>query len=812
MKKYDFNRGWTVRKAEAGFFPQDLAGEPVILPHDAMIWEKRSPDSPTESAGGWYPGGDYEYRKIWYVGEAEADQTFILDFEGIFNRGYVYVNGALAGNSSFGYEELFVDITPYLYFGAENVITVLAVNSDIPNSRWYTGSGIYRPVTLYTGGEIRIGVNDPKISTPEISEKMAVVKVETAVRYDGKTRKSITLKTEITDGQGQPVAEETSRLSLLAEDETVQTQRIYVRQPQLWSVDHPALYHCSVTLYDGETVLDTAESTFGIRSLALNPEDGLLINGEKILLRGGCIHHDNGPVGAATFARAEERRIELLKEAGFNSVRLSHNSSSKALLDACDRIGMLVMEESFDTWTQHKKPFDASLVFADIWEKYFEGIVEKDFNHPSVFMYSIGNEIQDVGTEDGARWSRRLTEKVRALDPTRYVTNAVNGLVAVMDHLPQVLDDLGIVLETEGNTMSDDVMNDTMTALLEHINRVSVHPDLEKNLKESYETLDLIGLNYMRDAYDQMKEYPNRVFYGSETFPPDIDLNWKKVKELPACLGDYTWTAWDYIGEAGVGIVTYDMPVTFAKPYPAYLAYCGDFDITGYRRPLSYFREIVFGQRKDPYLAVRLPEHYGQKAAHTPWAAPECVASWTWNGYEGRHCLVEVYADAPQVELFVNGTSYGRKPAGEENRFCAVFDVVYEPGEIKAAAYGEDGSGRIFALQTAGAEKQIRLTADRSSIAPCDLSYVTVEITDENGVLQADAACKVRLEIQGDGVIQGFGTGDPLSEENFFDPERTVFYGRALAVIRGGEKSGTVRLTAHAEGMPEAAVEIQVKE
>ena len=379
MKKYDFNRGWTVRKAEAGFFPQDLAGEPVILPHDAMIWEKRSPDSPTESAGGWYPGGDYEYRKTWYVGEAEADQTFILDFEGIFNRGYVYVNGALAGNSSFGYEELFVDITPYLYFGEENVITVLAVNSDVPNSRWYTGSGIYRPVTLYTGGEIRIGVNDPKISTPEISEKMAVVKVETAVRYDGKTRKSITLKTEITDGQGQPVAEETSRLSLLAEDETVQTQRIYVRQPQLWSVDHPALYHCSVTLYDGENVLDTAESTFGIRSLALNPEDGLLINGEEILLRGGCIHHDNGPVGAATFARAEERRIELLKEAGFNSVRLSHNSSSKALLDACDRIGMLVMEESFDTWTQHKKPFDASLVFADIWEKYFEGIVEKRF-------------------------------------------------------------------------------------------------------------------------------------------------------------------------------------------------------------------------------------------------------------------------------------------------------------------------------------------------------------------------------------------------------------------------------------------------
>lgn len=609
MLRENFNRNWKMKKVSVDLVASTMGGSTppkeicVTLPHDAMVMETRDAKSPAGGACGFYTGGDYEYTKVFHVDESEADLTFILEFEGIYNRGYVYVNGALAGTTHYGYTGTFLDVTPYLHFGADNVVLVKAMNSDVPNSRWYTGSGIYRPVYLYKGGSVRVEADGLLVSTPEVSAKMAAV---------------------------------------------------------------------------------------------------------------------------------------------------------KALLDACDRLGMLVMEESYDTWTQAKSQFDSSLVFKDNWEKDIEDIVRKDFNHPSVFMYSIGNEITNLGTADGAKWSRRLADKVHELDPTRYVTNAINGMITIMDNLPMVMVDLGLLTpeqlqamtvaasdgeDTEntaatesaaaGNAADDASkqerdaggINDVMTSLLGQMNYLSTHPDVEKSLSEAYGTLDLIGMNYMRDAYDQMKDYPNRIFYGSETLPPDIDLNWKKVKEYPACIGDYTWTAWDYIGEAGVGIVTYDGKLVFSKGYPAYLAYCGDIDITGYRRPLSYLREIVFGLRKAPYVAVQLPEHYGQEPMCTPWSLPACVSSWTWNGFEGKPCMVEVYSDAPEVELFVNQKSVGRLPAGEDHRFRAVFDTVYEPGEVKAVAYHADGGTESFCLRTAENENILTMTADRKKIGQDDLLW-----------------------------------------------------------------------------------------
>lgn len=813
MIKSDFNREWTVR---------NLAGAAAViqvtLPHDAMIFEKREKTNPAGAACGFFTGGDYEYTKQFHVDQTEAGQTFILEFEGIYNRGYVYVNGALAGNVQYGYTGLFVDITPYLYFGADNVITVKAMNSDVPNSRWYTGSGIYRPVFLYRGGAIRIDANGLRISTPEVAGELAAVKVETLIRNDRKNRKTVSVQTQIISREGRIVAQETAPVSLFHQDETHHIQRIYVEQPALWSDMHPNLYRCKVTVCDGDEVLDTAESAFGIRKLELNPVDGLKINGEKVLLRGGCLHHDNGPVGAAAFERAEERRIELLKEAGFNSVRVSHNSTSKALLDACDRLGMLVMEESYDTWTQAKSRYDSSLVFAENWEKDIEDIVRKDFNHPSVFMYSIGNEITDLNTPDGAKWSRALANKFRALDPTRYVTNAINGLIAVMGDLPSVIVDMGLMTKEQLQAMASDKegedgggINDVMTALFGQMNDLSAHPLVEERLKEAYGTIDLIGLNYMRGSYEKMAEKKNRVFYGSETLPPDIDLNWKKVKDLPSCIGDYTWTAWDYIGEAGIGMVTYQDKLTFQKPYPAYLAYCGDLDITGYRRPASYFREIVFGLRKAPYIAVQLPAHYGKQAMCTPWVTAETVSSWTWKGFEGKGCKVEVYSDAPEVELFINGRSIGRLPAGEENRFRAVFDTVYEPGEIRAVAYDTDGAKRVFSLRTADDNVSLDVKADRGEIRTDDLAYVTIELKDASGILHTTADRKVKVSVEGAGALQGLGSADPWSEENFYDTERTTYYGRALAVIRSGETQGTIKLHVEAEGADPVSVEIQVR-
>ncbi len=354
-------------------------------------------------------------------------------------------------------------------------------------------------------------------------------------------------------------------------------------------------------------------------------------------------------------------------------------------------------------------------------------------------------------------------------------------------------------------------INDTMTALMGAMNYLSSHPKVEEGLKEAYGTLDLIGLNYMRDVYDQMKQYPNRVFYGAETLPPDIAPNWKKVKELPACIGDYTWTAWDYLGEAGIGIVTYDGRLRFAKPYPAYLAYCGDFDITGYRRPMSYLREIVFGLRKAPYLAVQLPEHYGKEPMCTPWSLPVTVSSWTWKGYEGKNCVVEVYSDAPEVELFVNGNSVGRQPAGEAEQYRVLFETVYTPGEIRAVAYYEDGTTDSYCLHTAKDEVSLCLTPDRIKIGKNDLVYVAIELRDADGTLQTSADRKVCLKAEGAGAVQGYGSADPLSEENFFDESRTTCYGRAMAVIRSAEDAGIIRLTACADGLEETFAEVEAE-
>lgn len=825
MKKISFNNEWIVKKCVTDITEQMTGGgaafaETVVnLPHDAMVYEKRKADSPGGTAYGFYEGGDYEYTKVFYVEPEDCEKTFVLEFEGIFNRGRVYVNGAFAGSVHYGYTSLKLDITRHLVFGADNTVLVKVTNSDIASSRWYTGSGLYRPVWMHVGGPVRIAVDGLKIQIPDVSEKVSTVATSIAVEYDGKIQKPVVLKTVIKDAENRIVAEEKTKYTLMGDSRPVIRQRIYLKDANLWSVENPYLYTCEVEVCDGDMVLDQTASSFGIRSVVINPVEGMKINGESVLLRGGCIHHDNGPVGAATFARAEERRVEILKEAGFNAVRIAHNSSSKAMLDACDRLGMLVMEECYDVWTQSKSQYDYALDFADFWERDIEDMVTKDYNHPSVIMYSIGNEIQDLHIPDGAAWNRKIAEKVRELDNTRLVTNAINGLMSIMDNLPMVMVDLGLLsmeqlqamMNPDADAPSGDI-NDMMTAMLGMMNVLTTHKDVKEKLAEVYGALDLCGFNYMRGVYDIYKdEFPNMVYFGSETLPPDIDLNWAKVKEIPACIGDFTWTAWDYIGETGVGIVEYDKPKAFKKPYPAYLAYCGDIDIIGHRRPISYYREIVFGVRKDPYLSVQLPEHYGRKPACTPWVETESVSSWTWKGFEGKPCKVEVYSDAEEVELIVNGVSAGRLPAGEENRFKAIFDTVYEPGKVEAIAHYANGETRSFELQTAGEQIQLEVNADRTELTAGDISYLAISLKDNKGVLNTAADRKITVSVDGAGILQGLGSADPYSEKNFFDTERTTFYGKALAVVRAKNEAGQIKVTVSAEGCEPVSCEISVK-
>ncbi|GAA1748928.1 glycoside hydrolase family 2 TIM barrel-domain containing protein [Nonomuraea bangladeshensis] len=776
MIRTSFNEGWQVRPKVNPF--AELAGvvvpyQDVTLPHDAMITQTRVP-SEDGAAGAYFPGGVYEYRKTFFVPEEHRGKRIAIEFEGVYRDATVHINGDYAGQRPYGYSQFHIDADRFLRFGQDNEIRVEARAHQ--DSRWYTGAGIYRDTWLLVGEVVRIPSDGVRITTPDIDAERAVVEVATTVVNDSIAIHTADLVTELRDAAGAVVASGTSKVTVLPGQPATVRQRLYVRDPLLWSVEAPALYTCEVRLAD----LDSERVTFGIRSLRLDPQHGLRINGESVKLRGACVHHDNGVLGAATFARAEERRVRILKEAGFNAIRISHQPMSKAMLDACDRLGMLVVDETFDVWTSAKSPYDYSLNFPEWWERDIEAMVAKDYNHPSVIMYSIGNEIPETGTPSGAAWGRRLAEKVRALDGTRYVTNAINNMLAVMSELGAFMQQAA---EDEGAGI-----NTLMADAGDAMNAVAVSDLVTERTAESYAVLDVAGMNYSDSRYALDREkFPDRIILGTETFPTRIDRNWALVQQYSTVIGDFTWTGWDYLGEVGIGRPQYVSPdgerPPHNAPYPHQTADCGDIDITGHRRPASYYREIVFGLRTEPYLAVRRPEHHGKTFAGSPWAWSDTLASWTWPGHEGAPITVEVYAAADEIELLLNGRSLGRQPV---ERFRTAFETTYEPGELVAIAYRDGAETGRDLLRSATGPVRLRAEADRLTISADggDLAYVTLTLTDADGIPYTSADRPVRLEVSGTGVPAGFGSACPSTEERFDAAERRTHDGRALAVLR----------------------------
>lgn len=817
MNRSSFNDNWTVGP-KSGFFSEitgkSVQPQSVTLPHDAMIARKRR--KPGEGGGeghhlnsiGYYPEGEYDYKKTFFVPEAYKDKRVTIEFEGVYANAMVYVNGDFAGQYPNGYTNFYIKVDRFLKYGEDNEIKVVAMNYK--DSRWYTGAGIYRNTKLIVGNLVHISLDGVKVSTPDIDPDRAVLSIATVVENEGLHTRTVNVHTEIVDADGIVVAGDIAPTTIFAGENATLRQRLYVKLPKLWSVDDPNLYTCRTRIVDGGELFDEEATTFGIRSLSLDPDRGLRINGEVVKLRGACIHHDNGVIGAATIDRAEERRVQLLKQAGFNALRSAHNPMSKALLDACDRLGMLVMDESYDMWTSTKSDHDYALHFPVWWERDIEAMVDKDFNHPSVILYSIGNEIPETGRSVDSVWGRKLAEKIRSLDPTRFVTNSINFMVAIMDEFKKMRGDSGSQRGDEGiNTMMNNMKN--MMAAITSSELATT------KTAESFAYVDIAAYNYADARYVQDRErFPNRVIVGGETYAENIDKNWKLVKENGHVIGDFTWTGWDYLGEAGVGKTTYD-PSELASGafgfYPWYIAWCGDIDITGNRRPVSYYREIVFGLRRDPYVAVQRPEHYGKQAITSMWGWSDSVSSWSWNGFEGKPVKVDVYADAEEVELLLNGKSIGKAAVGEAQRYKTEFETVYEPGELVAVAYaGGRETGRMT-LRSAIGEVRLKAEADRAVIEASDkdLSFVAISLVDGNGNLYNTADRKVAVRVEGPGLLQGFGSANPKSEENFFDTERTTFDGRALAVVRP-TGSGRITVTVTAEGCASQTVEIEAFE
>ncbi|MFB4420794.1 glycoside hydrolase family 2 TIM barrel-domain containing protein [Streptomyces sp. QL37] len=806
MIRTSFNDSWQVRPKANPF--AELSGQvvpyrSVTLPHDAMIEQNRvAPAGEVTmegAAGAYFPGGVFEYRKTFDVPEGYRGKRIILEFEGVYRDAAVYINGDYAGQRPYGYSQFRIEADRFLKYGEANEIRVEArAHRD---SRWYTGAGIYRDTWLLVGEQTHLAPDSLRITTPDVDHARAVVEVVAEVVNQSFAVRTLDVLTAITTGSGEVVASDVSRVTVLPGEPAVLRQRLYVQRPDLWSTESPALYACGVTLKEGAEQVDEAGTTFGIRTLQLDPEQGLRINGETVKLRGACVHHDNGPLGAATFARAEERRVEILKEAGFNAIRISHQPMSRAMLDACDRIGVLVVDESFDVWTSGKSEFDYSLSFPEWWERDLGAMVAKDFNHPSVIMYSIGNEIPETGSPFGALWGRRLAEKVRSLDPTRYVTNAVNGMLAVMSELG-ALQQQALDQAAEEGAGINTLMADAGDAM----NAVSSSELVTQRTAESFAVLDVAGMNYAEARYALDRElFPNRVILGTETFPTRIDGNWRLVEGNSHVIGDFTWTGWEYLGEVGIGRARYAGPDepqhAHNGPYPYLVAGCGDIDITGHRRPASYYREIVFGLRSEPYIAVRRPGGHGKAWAGSPWAWSDTISSWTWPGFEGSPIAVEVYSDADELELFVNGRSLGRREVGADHRFRTEFETAYEAGELLAIAYrGGVETGRS-AVRSAQEAVHLAVEADRQSVAAngADLVYVTVELTDAEGVCHTADDCEVSVDVSGSGVLLAFGSANPSTEERFDTTTRRTYEGRALAVLRA-TGPGKIRLAVSAPG------------
>lgn len=801
-----FTDGWTVGPKLGAFEGAAAAAltRPVALPHDALRDAARAASVDQGVHSGYTPGGVFEYRKSFDVPHAWRDKTVLLEFEGVYRDAVVTVNGDFAAHHAHGYTPFTVPLDGFLLYGASNTVTVEArAHKD---SRWYTGAGIYRPVHLLVADPVHFALDGVGARTRDVDADRAIAELFAEVVNDTRHTRTARVAWQVVDPAGTVIADVSVPHTLSPGETATARARVAVPEPLRWSAEHPHLYEIRATLTDEAegTPLDEARQTHGIRTLQVDVHHGLRVNGQPVNLRGACIHHDNGLLGAASPDDADDRRIRLLKEAGFNAIRSAHNPAGRGLLDACDRHGVYVMDELTDVWTRAKTTFDHSLRFPDTWRDDVAAVVAKDRAHPSVIMYSIGNEILELGRPIGAAWGRRIAEEFRVLDDTRIITNGINGIIANLD---------AIAVPDEGDAADPNTM---MAEMGEQMAAANASAAIGRSIEESAAVLDVVGFNYADSRYAlDARAHPHRVLVGSETFPDRIAALWRDVEAMPHVIGDFTWTGWDYLGEAGIGRVDYTdepgyTPTGTAGPFPYRLAACGDIDITGHRLPASYYREIAFGLRDDPYVVVHRPAHHGRPTLKTPWSWDDAVASWSWDATPGAPVTVDVYAAADEVELLLDGRSLGVSAVGDERDLIARFETEYRPGELTAIARtGGAEIGRCV-LTTAHGAVVVAATAEQDAVATGGLVYVPIRLEDADGIVPCDQDRTVTVSVTGPGQLAGLGTGRARTEETFDATSCTTWDGRALAIIRA-TGLGEITITVDAGELGSAAVTAVVR-
>jgi beta-galactosidase len=607
------------------------------------------------------------------------------------------------------------------------------------------------------------------VTAADVSAAHAKVAVRTRILNESAEKSDVELQTVLFTGSGAVAGRSSISVTVERGREFEATQEIAVHKPALWSPESPSLYRAVTRIIRRGEAIDEVSVPFGIRAIEWSVEKGFLLNGQPVKMAGGCVHHDNGPLGAAAFDRAEERKVHILKQCGFNAVRSSHNPPSPAFLDACDRLGLMVLDEAFDCWSKGKNPFDYSVTFQDWWRRDIDAMVLRDRNHPSVVMWSIGNEVPERGEPLGADEAKTIAAYLRTLDRTRPITSALNFI-----------------------------------------------PGKWSGTDGFYSALDIAGYNYNLDNHtEDHKRVPTRVMACTESYGHDTFNYWSMIADNPYIVGDFVWTAIDYLGESGLGRWYYRDPddnsrESYGAPFPCHGADCGDVDLCGHRKANSHYRNIVWNRGEKLYLGVRQPAPEGKVLHVTRWGVYPVYASWTWPGMEGNPLEVEIYSRAEAVRLYLGDKLIGEKPTGRAEKFTANFAVPYSAGVLKAVAIENGRPVAESVLRTAGDPARVRLTADRVTLKSGgqDLCFITVEVMDTNGQPHPNADHPVTFALKGPGTIIAVGNADLKSEEPYQGNQRKLVHGKALVVVRTTRTAGAITLTATAPGLKDATVQI----
>ena len=789
MKKIEINEQWEFYESNesTGFMIWERP-EPVMvdLPHDYIITKPRDAKAAGGPANAYFGEGEGVYRKNFQADDTWKDKRVILDIDGAYMNSEIVLNGEVLGLHPYGYTPYQVELTNYLkYDDQENRLKIIT-QSRQPSTRWYSGGGLYREVALWIGGKICVKPWDIFIRTENLEDDHAELKLDYEVDNCTVKDEEITVLCEILDIEKNIVWNKECKLEANAGGKQHITEQILIKNPDIWDMQTPYLYMCRITLLKRDKVLDVADAKFGIRLIEVNAHEGFKLNHKSVKLQGGCLHHDNGLLGACAYPKAERRKIEKLKQCGYNAVRIGHNPPSLAMMEACDELGMLLLDECFDTWRLGKMPMDYHLYFEDWWERDIEYMIVRDRNHPCVISYSIGNEIAERdGKNNGAIWAQKLVDKIKSLDDTRFV---MAGLTGIFDE------------DKEPGSNFDANVNGSDTRWAEVT-------------KDYCKPLDVVGYNYLSERYEMDHQlFPERVMVCSESHAFNTYDYWQKVKNLPYVIGDFIWAAVDYLGEVGVGKVYWQNDkekVSFMAPYPWRSSWQSDLMLTGERRPQSYYREIMWGTSENTYVFTTHPKHYGEDFFSFGWHWYDVKADWTFEDqYIGKKVQVDAYSAGDEAEFILNGKSCGCVPY---HKNIASMDIPYEKGKLEVITYRNNEILSRGALETAQGDKRLKLVPEDKEqlLKKGEIAYINVSLEDKNENIYRSYDEKITVEIVGDAKLLACGNGNPCSEDSIGSKEFHLYNGTGIIIVKAG-KQGEFYVKATGDTLGETMCSYQV--